>query len=149
MRVSDQPRALSVGPVVVPAVRQRLEQLIETINQPIAQLNAEILELVQGEKERAAAEVSAGESEQTDELEQKWRAAIRLFVTIPGIGLLTACWLVVATLNFTMCETAEAAVHYVGLAPIARSSGTSVRGRAQIGHSRHARARVQLYVATL
>ena len=54
----------------------------------------------------------------------------------------------VATLNFTLCETAEAAVHYVGLAPVLRSSGTSVRGRAQIGHSGHTRARTQLYVAT-
>jgi hypothetical protein len=68
----------------------------------------------------------------TDELTQRWKAAIALLLTIPGIGWLTACWLVVTTLNFTMCETAEAAVHFVGLAPMVRLSGTSVHGRAQI-----------------
>ncbi|HXR66191.1 MAG TPA: IS110 family transposase [Ktedonobacteraceae bacterium] len=72
-----------------------------------------------------------------------------LALTIPGIGILTACWLTVATLNFTLCETAEAATHYVGLAPMMRNSGTSVRSRAQIGHGGHTRARTQLYLATL
>ncbi len=55
----------------------------------------------------------------------------------------------VATLNFTLYETAQAAVHYVGLAPIIRSSGASVRVRVHIGHSGHTRARTQLYMATL
>jgi hypothetical protein len=60
--------------------------------------------------------------EETDlaecEVDTKWKAAIALLVTIPCIGLLTACWLVVAILNITLGETAEAAVHYVGLAPL-------------------------------
>ena len=36
----------------------------------------------------------------------------------------------------------------LALLPSSASLGTSVRGRAQIGHSGHARARTQLYVAT-
>lgn len=55
----------------------------------------------------------------------------------------------VATLNFTLCERPQAAVHSVGLAPMLRSSGTSVRSRAQIGHRGHARARTQVSRATL
>jgi transposase len=148
-QVSNQLHALSVSSVVVPAVRQRLEQLIETVNQHIAQLDTELLALVKVEQESVGSVPAEGDEEPADALEPQWKAAIALLLTIPGIGLLTACWLVVATLNFTLCETAEAAVHYVGLAPMLRSSGTSVRGRAQIGHSGHARARTQLYVATL
>ncbi len=147
-RVSNQLQALSVVPFGVPAVSQRFERLIETLNQHLAQLDAELLELVKVEQKSGAQE-PAEKSQRADRVEQKWKAAIALLVTIPGIGLLTACWLVVATLNFTQCETVEAAVHYVGLAPIMRISGTSIRGRAQIGHSGHARARTQLYVATL
>jgi transposase len=143
-RVSNQLHALSAVPIVVPAVSQRFEQLIETVNQQLAQLEAELLELVKVEQEPAEEE-----GQRTNGVEQKWKAAIALVLTIPGIGLLTACWLIVATLNFTVCETAEAAVHYVGLAPMMRNSGTSIRGRAQIGHSGHARARTQLYMATL
>ncbi|HEV2661892.1 MAG TPA: IS110 family transposase, partial [Ktedonobacteraceae bacterium] len=145
-QVSNQLHALSVIPTVVPAVSRRFKQLIETINQQIAQLDAELLELVKVEQE--SGEKPAEEEQRTDRIEQKWKAAIALLVSIPGIGLLTASWLVVATLNFTLCESAEAAVHYVGLAPMIRLSGTSIRGRAQIGHSGHTRARTQLYVAT-
>jgi transposase len=130
-------------------VHQRLEELIETVNHHLAQLDAELLELVKVEQEPAAPEPTEAQGTPPEELEKQWKAAIALLLTIPGIGLLTASWLVVATLNFTLCESAEAAVHYVGLAPVLRSSGTSLRGRAQIGHSGHARARTQLYLATL
>jgi transposase len=75
--------------------------------------------------------------------------SIALLRTIPGIGLLSACWLVVATLNFTTCDSPEALVHYAGLAPQERSSGSSVRGRSQIGHSGNGRLRTLLFLATL
>jgi transposase len=55
----------------------------------------------------------------------------------------------VATFNFKDCTSADAATAYAGLAPLARESGSSVRGRAQIGRSRHARLRTALYMATL
>jgi transposase len=148
-RVSNQLHALSAVPIVVPAVSQRFEQLIETINQQIAQLDGELLELVRVEQKPGVQEPAQENGQPTEGVEQKWKAAIALLLTIPGVGLLTACWLVVATLNFTLCETVEAAVHYVGLAPMMRISGTSIRGRAHIGHSGHARARTQLYIATL
>jgi transposase len=44
------------------------------------------------------------------------------------------------------CASAEQAAAYVGLVPLARESGSSVRGRAQIGHSGHARLRTALYL---
>jgi transposase len=140
-QVSNQLHALSVVPIVVPAVSRRFQQLIETITQQIAQLDAELLELVRIEPESGAQEPSEEEGQQTDRFEQKWKASIALLETIAGIGLLTAYWLVVATLNFSLCESAAAAVHYVGLAPMIRLSSTSIRGRAEIGHSGHTRAR--------
>lgn len=78
-----------------------------------------------------------------------WATSAALLASIPGIGLVTSAWLLVGTLNFTACVSAEAAAAYVGLVPLARESGTSVRGRAQIGHGGHARLRTALYMATL
>lgn len=139
--VNNQLHALSVSPVIVPEVRLRLIQLIATLEQQIAQIDDEISQMVQiTEEENGQQEIS---------IESRWKRSIALLLTIPGVGIMTACWLVVATLNFTLCETPEAAVHYVGLAPIERKSGTSVRGRAQIGHGGHTRARTVLYLATL
>jgi transposase len=148
-QVSNQLHALSVIPSVVPTVRQRCEHLIESITQDIAQVDAELLELVKVEPETVTSEPAGEDRPRNDGVAQQWKAAIALLMSVPGIGLLTACWLVVATLKFSLCESAEAAAHYVGLAPMIRISGTSIRGRAQIGHSGHARARTQLYVATL
>jgi cation transport ATPase len=147
--MSNQLHALMVTPVVISVVRQRNVQRIESINQHIAQLDAELLALVKVEQESAGPAPIEGDEAPAKKLEKQWKAAIALLLTIPGIGLLTACWLVAATLNFTLCETAEAAVHSVGLAPVVRNSATSVGSRAKIGLSQHARARTQLYVATL
>ncbi len=139
--VNNQLHALSVSPVIVPEVRLRLIQLIATLEQQLAQIDNEIAQVVQSTEQE--------NDQQETSVESRWKRSITLLLTIPGVGMMTACWLVVATLNFTLCETPEAAVHYVGLTPIERRSGTSVRGRAQIGHGGHARARTVLYLATL
>ena len=75
-------------------------------------------------------------------------AAARL-ETIPGVGVLTAAWLLVTTLNFTSCATPDEATAYAGLAPHPYQSGTSVRGRPAIGHTGNGRLRKALYLATL
>jgi len=38
-----------------------------------------------------------------------WAASAELLLSIAGVGLLTASWLLVATLNFTSCASPEAA----------------------------------------
>jgi transposase len=81
--------------------------------------------------------------------EGAWAESATLLASIPGIGLVTTAWLLVGTLNFTACASAESAAAYAGLVPLARESGSSVRGRAQIGHGGHARLRTALYMATL
>jgi transposase len=148
-QVNNQLHALSVSPVVVASVRERLVSLIETFNLHIAQLDTELLNLVRIKGNTLQEQRGSDENSDADGIASKWKMSIGLLLTIPGIGLLTACWLVVTTLDFTVCETAEAAAHFVGLAPVIRTSGTSVRSRAQIGRCGHARARSQLYLATL
>lgn len=125
----NQLHALTAGAVVVPAVQQRLEALIATLTEQIKALEGEL----------------AGALTQ----EATWAANVALLLTIPGIGLLTALWLVVATLNFTGCTRVEELVSYAGLAPRPHQSGTSVRGPSRIGHSGHGPLRKALYLATL
>lgn len=75
-------------------------------------------------------------------------ASVRL-QTIPGVGIISTAWLLVATLNFTLCPTPEALTAYAGLAPQPRESGTSVRSRPCIGHTGHAQLRRAIYLASL
>jgi transposase len=54
-----------------------------------------------------------------------------------------------ATLNFCVCPTPEAAAAYAGLVPHPVKSGTSVHGYISIGSTGHARLRAILYLASL
>jgi len=125
----NQRHALVQLPTVVAAVKERLDVLSATLD----------------------AQIEATEVELTQVLRQdpSWAATAELLLSITGSGLLTAAWLLVATVHFELCPTVEAATAYVGLAPYPRESGTSVRGRPTIGHGGHRRLRTALYVATL
>lgn len=124
----NQRHALLHWPVVVDSPRDPLTALIDDLDTRLAQLEAEMRTVL---------------------TESAWAASAALLLTIPGIGLLTSAWLLVSTVNFTLCPTPEAAVSYAGLAPQPYASGTSVWRRPQIGHRGHARLRTALYLATL
>jgi len=128
-QVRNQLHALQQGPVMIAAVRQRMESLITTLSAQIAEVDAEIGPVLQQDV--------------------AWAKAAALLQSITGIGLLTAAWLVVTTLNFTVCATADAAAAYAGLAPYVGDSGTSVRKHPRIGHTGNRRLRTALYMATL
>lgn len=128
-QVRNQLHALSQMPTIITAVRTRMEQLIETLTQQLAAVDAEI--------------------EAALEFDSTWAASAQRLQTISGIGPLVAAWLLVTTLNFTLCDNAEALTAYAGLAPHPYQSGTSVHGRACIGHTGNGRLRTVLYLATL
>jgi transposase len=132
-QVTNQRHALVQGPVVVASVCMRLETLEQVYTDHIAAIDAELAEVMQ----------------QTVALESGWKESIDRLQTIPGVGLVTALWIVVATMNFTICASAEQAVAYAGLAPIPRQSGTSVNKHPMIGSAGNRRLRTALYLATL
>ena len=43
-----------------------------------------------------------------------WASSAALLSSIPGIGLVTSAWLLVSTLNFSLCATPEQAAAYAG-----------------------------------
>jgi transposase len=135
-QLRNQLHALVQRPVVVAQVRERMETLDQTMTAQIMQIETELLALVESE-------------EKPVDREQEWLETIVRLQSIPGIGLLTAMWIVVCTLNFTICSSAEQAAAYAGLAPMPRQSGTSVKTRPCIGHTGNGRLRTALYLATL
>jgi transposase len=124
----NQLHALVQGPVPVTAVHAQMEQVIAALDEQIDTL------------ERGIAEVVA---------DGAWAVSAAHLHSIPGIGLVTAGWILVATVNFATCATPEAATQYAGLAPVERESGSSIRGRARIGHGGNGRLRTALYMAVL
>ena len=124
----NQRHALLQWPVVVEGVQRHLDELIADLDRRIASLEAEL-----------AAVLEASE----------WAESLACVTSAPGIGLVTAAWLLVGTLNFTLCADPTALTAYTGLAPMPRESGRSVRGRPRIGHDGNGRLRTALYLATL
>jgi transposase len=124
----NQLHALRQWPVQVAAALEPLEQVVAELDKQIASL------------ERAIAHVLR---------DGAWAASAELMQTITGIGPLTTAWVLVLTVNLRRCPTAEAAANYAGLIPLPRDSGTSVRGRAQIGQDGNVRLRTVLYRATI
>ena len=129
-QILNQQHALLHEQVVIAAVAERQQALVQTIDAQLAELERELVALLQRE--------------------DAWAASIVRLQTVPGVGLIAAAWLVVATLNFTACASAEAATAYAGLAPRPWQSGTStIRGRAHLGPGGDKRLRTALYMATL
>ena len=124
----NQRHALLQWPVVIAAVRQHLDELIADLDARIATLEAEVAVALK---------------------ESVWAATLARLTSAPGIGIVTAGWLLVATLNFTHCSGPAALAAYAGLAPMPRESGRSIRGRPRIGHAGNGRLRAAFYMATL
>jgi transposase len=124
----NQRHALEQWPVVVASVLGQLDGVIADLDQRLASLEQEIAEVL---------------------ADGAWAASAALLSTIAGIGLIPSAWLLVSTLNFSLCATPEQATAYAGLVPLQRESGTSVRGRAQLGHGGNGRLRTALYLASL
>ncbi len=124
----NQRHALGQWPVHIAGALDQLDAVIADLDARIATLEGELATVLR---------------------DGAWAASATLLGTIPGIGLVTSAWLLVATLNFAACASAEGAAAYAGLVPLAHESGTSVRGRASIGHGGHARLRTALYMASL
>lgn len=121
--------ALLQRPNVVASVRERLEAHIAFLQTQLAAIDREIEAILQNN--------------------HAWQDSLVRLRSIPGIGPLTASWILTATLNFAYCDTPEQAVSYAGLAPHARDSGASIRGRRSVGGGGHARLRRALYMAAV
>lgn len=78
-----------------------------------------------------------------------WQATAQRLLSIKGIGLITAAWLLTTTVNFTACESPEQLVSYVGFAPYIRQSGTGLNSFRHVGHVGNASLRQILYMAAI
>ena len=79
----------------------------------------------------------------------RWCVAYRRLCSIPGIGLLSAAWLLVVSRGFTTCDRPQQLASYLGLAPHPDQSGTTRHTHRPLGHCGHARARRVLYQAAV
>jgi transposase len=117
--------ALRHNPHAERTLVRRLEKQIKSLDKEIVQLTQEITDLLKGD--------------------HSWASAAQRLLSIPGIGIINAAWLLCATHAFARCETPAQAAAFAGLAPHASESGKR-RGKRKTGGG-HADLRKNLYMA--
>lgn len=127
-QAKNQRHAVQQWPVTIASALESLDSVIAELDEQVRSLEREIGVVLR---------------------DGAWASSAAILLATPGLGLVTSAWLLVATLNFTIAQSPEQLSAYAGLAPLAHQSGTSVRGRAQLGHGGNGRLRTALYMATL
>lgn len=121
--------ALRQNPHAEASILDRLERHIAFLQAEIDTLDQELADLLAGD--------------------HAWAAAARRLLTIPGVGIIVAAWILAATHCFAYCDTPEQAAAFAGLVPYPRESGSSRRRHRTVGRGGHAALRKTLYMATL
>jgi len=121
--------ALRHHPHADPSVIERFARHLRFLAAEIEALNREIRSLLLGD--------------------HAWSAAARRLIAIPGIGLITAAWILVATHAFARCQGPEQAAAFAALVPHLQQSGSSRRGHRSVGGGGHAPLRRALYMAAV
>jgi transposase len=78
-----------------------------------------------------------------------WADTARRIMSIPGVGISTATWLIALTRNFTTCESPKQLAAFIGLVPHRRQSGDSLDTYTRVGYVGHDDIRQHLYIATM
>mgnify|MGYP002381625166 CR=1 FL=1 len=93
----NQRHALEQWPVTIEAALTALDKVVAECDRQLQSLEREIATVLQ---------------------EGAWAETAGLLASISGVGLVTSAWLLVSTVNFTACASAEAAAAYAGLVPL-------------------------------
>lgn len=99
---------------------KQTQKLLEQAHQAALQGLAASLELVEGRIDEIVGS------------DQSIKSSYKLLVSVPGIGRVTAVYLICCTNNFITRITGKQLASYAGLAPFEHSSGTSVKGRNKV-----------------
>lgn len=78
-----------------------------------------------------------------------FRRNYKLLLSIPGIGHITAVYLICCTANFVARPTGRQLSCYAGLAPFEHTSGKSIRGRTKVHKMANKELKTLLYMGAL
>ena len=128
-QLRNQRYGLIRGGEVAPEVEQRLNDLLRVVQMQVRAIERELGQLLRADT--------------------PWRENAQLLLSIKGVGVITAAWLLVATQNFAFTTSAEELAAYCGLVPHVRQSGHRLHSKRRVRYAGSRRLRRVLYLATL
>jgi transposase len=151
LRLWEPPRQVVQQLAMLSATRQRLILVYNQLAGPLAEQQNFVNPILQKqlqktckasltalEKDRKAIDVAIDQLIAND---NQLKALFSLIISVPGIGMVTATEVIIATNELTTISDAKKMACHAGVAPFNYQSGTSVRGRP--GVSQHARKRLK------
>lgn len=124
------------------SVRQRLQGCIQSLKQPIKELQSMGLKKEAKRMEKACSTSLKGLKKDLKALDVKILETIKenqdlkqkydLATSVKCVGFVAATYLLVYTNGFTRFDSAKQLAAYAGIAPFEYSSGTSIRGRTKV-----------------
>lgn len=124
------------------ALRKRLIKDLKGHRVALGELHSTNTKAIQAIMEKASKAAIEGIKKSLVEIEQQIKAVIRnneaicksyqLLLSVPGIGHLTAVYLICSTGNFLNNPTGKQLACYAGVAPFANTSGSSIKGKPRV-----------------
>lgn len=114
---------------VAATLRKHCKKSIESLDKEIKQIEKELEEII----------------DKDTNLKNKYKLAR----SVPGIGNITAMALLYYTNEFTLFRSAKELACYCGVAPFARESGTSVRGKTRVSNFANKALKKLLHMASM
>jgi len=114
---------------VADTLRKHCKKSIESLDKEIKQIEKELDEII----------------DKDTNLKNKYKLAR----SVPGIGKITAMTLLYYTNEFTLFRSAKQLACYCGVAPFARESGTSVRGKTRVSNFANKALKKLLHLASM
>ncbi len=105
------------------------QSLVKTIDSKIKKVNESMLKLVKSD----------------DQLNQQYK----LISTVPGVGDITALYLLIYTGGFSKFSSFKQFACYCGIAPFDFQSGTSIRAKTRVSHLANKKLKSVLTLCTL
>lgn len=125
------------------SLKQTIKDLKDTAhlvdNKFIIKQSEKQLKLVQQQVRQTEEQI-----ETTIKDDDQLQKSLKLLCSIPGIGLVTAVALILATNNFTAFNDSRKFASYCGVAPFEHTSGTSIRGSTKTSHLANKRIKTLL-----
>lgn len=129
LRVSARELGGTSGKAHQKLIERSLRSAIEGLARSIRDVEAQIRKIIEGNS--------------------AFRQSYRLLVSIPGIGHVTAVYLIGCTANFAGGPTGKQLACYAGVAPFEHTSGISIRGRAKVHRMANKELKRLLYMGAM
>jgi transposase len=128
-QLRNQRYGLERGGEVAPEAAQRLSDLLDIVQKQVNATERELRQILHADT--------------------PWRENAQLLLSIKGVGVITAAWLLVVTQNFAFTNSSEELAAYCGLVPHVRQSGHRLHSKRRVRFAGSKRLRRTLYLATM